>query len=250
MSSADVFLPGVAVEHVLARLEAAGGNEVASGKLANPESSAALAVNAFGWFIDRASLLPPLPGTEDAGTACRVEVEYCARFPWSGGRHPWLDAAVFTDTHLIGVESKRHEPFRDAKTVSLASVYDRPVWGDNMERFGAVRNALRSGELAFAHLDAAQLVKHAYGLITDARRLGKAPLLFYLFAEPLTRGEVAIAASAIAAHRAEVAVFAAAVQGDEVTFHAASYRDWLATWESGAPSVLDHGNALIRRFEP
>ena len=39
------FLPGVAVQHVLDRLAKAGGNEVESGKLASPESSAALAVN-------------------------------------------------------------------------------------------------------------------------------------------------------------------------------------------------------------
>lgn len=137
-----MFLPGVSVDHVLTRLAAAGGDEIASGKLAHPESSAALVVNAFGWFIERTALLPPLPGTEPAGTVVRVEVEYCARFPWIGGRHPWLDATVFTKTHLVGVESKRREPFRDAKSVSLSYAYDRPVWGDNMERFAAMRDAL------------------------------------------------------------------------------------------------------------
>lgn len=250
MLQSDIFLPGVAVEYVLARLEAAGGNEVASGKLAHPESSAALAVNTFGWFIECPALLPPLPGTEDTGIARRVDVEYSARFPWSGGRHPWLDAAVSTDTHLIGVESKRYEPFRDAKTASLASAYDRPVWGKHMGRFSDMRDALRSGEAAFAHLDAAQLVKHAYGLVTDARRLGKVPVLFYLFAEPVSRGDQPIAESAIERHRAEIADFAAAVWGDEVSFYAASYREWLATWEGGPPSMVDHGAALIRRFEP
>jgi hypothetical protein len=39
----ELFLPGVPVEHVLRRLAKAGGNEVASGKLASPDSSAALA---------------------------------------------------------------------------------------------------------------------------------------------------------------------------------------------------------------
>lgn len=250
MSVSDLFLPGVAVDHVLARLDAAGGNEIGSGKLAHPESSAALAVNAFGWFIDRPMLLPPLPGTEAMGPAVRVEVEYCARFPWSGGRHPWLDATVFTETHLIGVESKRHEPFRDAKSASLAAAYDRPVWGDNMERFCAMRDALRSGAIRFAYIDAAQLVKHAFGLVTDGRRLGKAPMLFYLFAEPASRGNVLIDASALVRHRAELATFAAAVQGDEVTFRAASYRDWLATWERSSPNYAGHGEALVQRFHP
>ncbi len=48
----DPFPPGVPVALVYTRLAAAGGNEIRSLKFAPPESSAALAVNAFGWFID------------------------------------------------------------------------------------------------------------------------------------------------------------------------------------------------------
>ncbi|MGI4815594.1 MAG: PGN_0703 family putative restriction endonuclease [Janthinobacterium lividum] len=242
----NAFLPGIPVAHVLQRLEAAGGNEVASGKLAHPESSAALAVNAFGWFVERPELFVPLPATQHAGRAERVELEYCARFPWAGGRHPWLDAAVFTDTHLIGVESKRYEPFRDAKSVSLPASYDRPVWGDNMARYGAMRDSLRSG-LAFKHLDAAQLVKHAYGLVTEGRRLGKSPKLFYVFAEPAARAGVDISDAARARHRAEIAEFASAVDGDEVQFASCSYREWIMTWATES-SVVEHGEALQCTF--
>lgn len=55
------FLPGVPSAHVLERLAAAGGNEVGSGKLISPQSSAALAVNTFGWFVERPELLPSFP---------------------------------------------------------------------------------------------------------------------------------------------------------------------------------------------
>jgi hypothetical protein len=51
------FLPGVPSSLVLKRLNAAAGDEVNSGKLSSPESSAALAVNTFGWFMDRPELL-------------------------------------------------------------------------------------------------------------------------------------------------------------------------------------------------
>jgi hypothetical protein len=51
--TSPVFLPGVPAAHVLERLGKAGGKEVESGKLASPESSAALAVNTFGWFNPR-----------------------------------------------------------------------------------------------------------------------------------------------------------------------------------------------------
>jgi hypothetical protein len=226
--TADPFLPGVPVAHVCARLAAAGGDEIGSGKFAHPESSAALAVNAFGWFIERPMDLPPLPGTGAMGTPEHVEVEFCARFPWPGGRHPWLDAVVITPTHLIGVESKRFEPFRDTKTVSLSSAYDRPVWGERMNRYAAMRDALRSGELRFRHLDAAQLVKHAFGLVTEARRRDeRQPVLFYLYAEPNERGKRQIPAEDHRRHRDEIAAFVQFVDGDEVTFLSSSYCRWI-----------------------
>ena len=75
----ELYLEGVPIEHVRARLSAAGGNEEASGKLASPDSSAALAVNAFGWFIPRPELLPAFPDLESAFPAEIVDVEYQAR---------------------------------------------------------------------------------------------------------------------------------------------------------------------------
>ena len=102
----------------------------------------------------------------------------CARFPWSGGRHPWLDAVVWTATQLIGVESKRYEPFRaGAKRASFSVAYDRPVWGERMNGYSAVRDRLRDGSLGFDHLDATQLVKHAYGLRTEGLRRRLQPVL-------------------------------------------------------------------------
>jgi len=150
----------------------------------NPDSSAALAVNTFGWFIERPKALPPFPGLNADYPATLVDVEYCARFPWAGGRHPWLDAVVETASHLIGVESKRFEPYRGQKKVSLAASYDRKVWGEGMRPYETMRDNLRSGEQKFRYIDAVQLVKHAFGLVTDARRKAKEGVLLYLFAEP------------------------------------------------------------------
>lgn len=244
------FLPGEAVDHVLARLAKAGGNEAGSGKLSSPESSAALAVNCFGWFIGRPERLPPLPGLEDTGTPDMVDVEFSARFPWRGGRHPWLDAVVRTPTTLIGIESKRFEPFRDHKTVALSTAYDRPVWGRNMSRFEAMRDRLRTEPGTFRHLDAAQLLKHAFGLVTEGRRQDRAPVLCYLYAEPAMRGDEPIPVGDIERHRAEIARFAAAVAGDEVRFIATSYRDWLRTWPGHGAYVAAHADALIGAFRP
>lgn len=250
MVSGPQFLPGVPVSHVLARLAKAGGREVDSGKLFSPESSAALAVNCFGWFIERPGQLPPLKGLESAGVPELVEVEFCARFPWSGGRHPWLDAVVETPTTLIGIESKRFEPFRDKKSVSLSDAYDRDVWGGNMKRYEMMRDRLRSGEESFVHLDAAQLLKHAFGLVTEASRRNRVAALFYMFAEPAARAHLAVPPNDLARHRAEVARFAEAVAGDQVSFHSMSYREWIGTWRQLDTDISAHGRRILDLFNP
>jgi hypothetical protein len=245
---ASEFLPGVPVDQVEAALIAAGGNEIDSGKFSSPESSAALAVNAFGWFISRPHDLPAFPGLADIGLpATRVDIERQMHFPWRGGRHPWLDAAVETPTHLIGVESKRFEPFRDKKKVELSDAYNRDVWGDGMEPFTRMRDALREIEVRFAHLDAAQLVKHAFGLVTEGRRTGKSPVLLYLYAEPAMRGAKSIAPELLLRHRAEITAFADLVSGGAVRFVACSYREWLAGWSGDAQQ---HAEMLVARFQP
>jgi hypothetical protein len=242
-----LFLDGVPQEHVLARLAMAGGNEAGSGKLASPESSAALAVNTFGWFVKRPHLLPPLPGMLQQTKVEHVDVEYCARFPWTGGKHPWLDAVVETDTQLIGVESKRYEPYRDEKFVSFSEAYSRDVWAPGMGPWEAMCDALASGRERFDYLDAAQLVKHAFGLVTEGRRKNKTPVLVYLYAEPERRGTKLLPPAAFARHREEIERFRAAVAGAQVTFEAISYREWLSGWPS---SVATHAAAILGAFRP
>lgn len=244
------FLPGVPVSHVLERLANAGGKEIESDKFSSPESSAALAVNCFGWFIERPEQIPPLKGIETAGVAELVDVEFCARFPWSGGRHPWLDAVVQTPTTLIGIESKRFEPFRDVKSVSLSDAYDRPVWGQHMKGYERMRDRLRAGEERFAFLDATQLVKHAFGLVTEGRRRKRTPVLFYLFAEPAERNGRAIAPDDLVRHREEIDRFADTVAGNEVAFHYESYREWVKRWRGLDSKVAAHGQEVMRRFSP
>lgn len=237
-----LYLPGVPEAHVRERLLRAGGNELRSGKSASPQSSAALAANTFGWFATRPELLPAVPGVEAAWPPLSVEIEYCARFPWRGGRHPWLDAGVLTASELIGVESKRYEPFRSKPAAGLSPAYDRPVWGERMAPYEAMRDALRREPRRFRRLDAVQLVKHAFGLVTEARRLGRAPVLLYLYAEP-EEAEGAL----LRAHREEVETFAEAVAGAEVAFRAISYRAWLATWTGPAAA---HAAAILAAFRP
>jgi hypothetical protein len=243
------FLPGVPAEHVLERLAKAGGKEVESGKLLSLQSSAALAINTIGWFIDKPSDLPIFPGLgPENWPAISVEVEYSARFPWSGGRHPWLDAFIETDKTIIGIESKRFEPFRDKKAVNLSDAYNRPVWGDHMGPFERLRDELRSGNEVFKYLDAVQLVKHAFGLITEGRKKSKRPYLLYLYVEPSQLSGVAIPEAKLEEHRQEIERFSTVVKGAEVQFYAVTYRSWLESWLLERDDLAEHRSRVVDRF--
>jgi len=229
-----VFLQDVPKMHILNRLKLAGGNEIESGKLASPQSSAALAINSFGRFCLEPKELPPLPNLAHVNwPANRVEIEYSARFPWAGGRHPWLDALVQTSEFHIGIECKRFEPYRDKKKASFSDAYWREVWGSKMKPFLDVRDRLREKSLEYNYLDAAQLVKHALGLRTDyANGKGGKPILAYVFVETVHTSPVKVTAQNITAHKAEIEDFHGRVSGAEVDFVAFSYEQWLSTFPS------------------
>ena len=252
------FLPGVPAEQVEAIFNAAPGNEIASGKFDSPESSAALAANTFGFFLNRPGSLPPLPGYNFVTwPATSMTLEATLRLPLRGRYHPVLDALVTTPTALIGIESKRFEPFRTKRIKDIPDSYWRPRWGDHMKGYEAVRDRLRSDEGQFTTLDEAQLFKHAFALRTQVNREGEhyslTPVLMYLYAEPefWPRDGEPISEDAKTQHKREIADFARRVDGDEVTFIACSYRELLSGWqESGSPEVRSHAEAATRCFAP
>ncbi len=240
-------------EKIVAALERSPGNEIDSGKFASPESSAALAVNAFGFFVNRPHDLPEIPETDECGWPSRyVAIEECVRFPWSGGHHPWLDAFVETETHIVGIESKRFEPFRTKPKVEFSGAYWRNVWGDSMGAFKTMRDRLVEGDLIFERLDAAQLVKHAFGLRTEGQRRGKWPHLVYLYAEPTSwpdGRQVDDSASELHVHEAQR--FAAEVKGAEVIVTNCTYRALLSKWQNSSVAELRaHACNVLRSFEP
>ena len=168
------LLPGLPARHIHKRLNSAPGDEIGSGKFTHPESSAALVANAFGPFMtdSPAMELPALPigpiDKEFDWSASSVEVEVECKFPWDGGMHPWLDIRIDQPGTVIGIESKRYEPFRDTSVARFSDAYWRDVWGERMGGYCALRDKMKEGQIEFRHLNAAQLVKHAFGLRTVA----------------------------------------------------------------------------------
>lgn len=254
----DRFLPGVPGDDIERILNAAPGDEIKSGKFDSPESSSALAVNTFGFFLHRAADLPLLPGCgREIWPARSLSLEATVHFPWSGGRHPVLDCLVITRSALIGIECKRFEPFRSKSPASFSDAYWRPVWGRRMSGYERVRDSLRQNGRLYSFLDAAQLVKHAFALRSVVHRRkqyhGLTPILLYVYAEPEFWPETnrRITDSAKQQHREEIARFASIVEGDEVIFKSCTYRRILEIWLNASDSeIRAHAETVIRRFSP
>lgn len=241
------LLPGVPADKVLERLARSPGCEYSTGKFSSPESSSALAVNAFGWFIDRAKSLPALPSVP-MGNPEIVEIEAEMRLPWRGGPHPWLDAVVSTPTTMVGIECARYEPFRPRKANVFSANYDDYDWGDSMARYTSMRLALTSGKKTYRHLDAVQLIKLAFGMKVQGTKRGRGAVLIYLHASPdsWANGK-ALDPDSIARHYAEIADFARAVKGDDVVFMALHWADLLDQWAK-KPEIAPHVKELRQRF--
>jgi hypothetical protein len=144
----NIFLPGLPTDLIRATYAAAPGNEIESGKFANPASSAALVANAFVFFLKCPPELPAFPAGADWGwPPVSLTLEAIVRFPWSGGSHPCLDVLIGTRTTLLGIESKRYEPFRTKQRAELSDAYWQPVWGAAMRGYERVRDGLRDARV-------------------------------------------------------------------------------------------------------
>ena len=131
-----------------------------------------------------------------------------------------MDILITAPSALVGVESKRFEPFRDKPEAKFSDAFWRPKWGGRMDGFLSVRDALAADPDMYARLKADHLVKHALALralVNRQSHLGMTPVLVYLYAEPdiLPNSGKPIPESARAAHRREIADFANRVADDE-----------------------------------
>lgn len=210
------------------------------GKFRAAHSSSALAVNCFAPFKrDLAALT--LCG-RSGFTALRFE----RRCPTGlrGGRAPNLDALLDSPDLVVGIESKLTEPLA-AHRAAFSPAYREQLHA-RLGELAWFREMLRLMEqpTAYAALDAAQLVKHAFGLANVF--VGRRSLLLYLFWEPTNPGADAV----FARHRAEIADFAERVAGGGPAFAAMSYAELWAEWQRSPtrPWLMAHLGDLGRRY--
>lgn len=235
----DTLLPMVLAQDFEADLGAGDGNELQT-KFRAAHSSSGLAVNCFAPFRSRmADLILPMAGPFDP-----LGFEQKCPTGLRGGRAPNLDILLRGATGAIGIESKLTEHMTPHRAV-FSPAYAEQI-RDERRSHGYFQEMLRLMDQpdSYVWLDAAQLIKHAFGL---SRAFGDRPvMLLYLFWEPANPQTSPV----FAEHRDEIARFAARVGNGGPDFVAMSYPELWATWRDAGPAgwLARHLSALQARY--
>ncbi len=146
---------------------------------------------------------------------------------------------------MVGVESKLTE-YLAKHRAAFSTAYAEQIRDERRER-GYFREMLRLIDApdSYVWLDAAQLIKHAFGLARTFR--DRSVTLLYLYWEPANPD----ASPEFAAHRQEITAFAERVAGSTPEFRAMSYPELWRTWDAARPAewLAQHLDALRDRYE-
>jgi hypothetical protein len=215
------LIEGVRLEDFEEEFRQADGNEL-EGKFRAVYSSSALVVNTFAPFKANATALPL---GEFSGFAS-LHFERKCPHGLIGRRSPNLDVLVDGPNGVVAVESKCLEPLRSHKA-EFAPAYEAEIKDQRRrsEWFQEMRRLAEKPRM-YRWLDAAQLVKHAFGLAYTFP--DQHATLLYLFWEPANPE----AYPSFAEHRAEVAQFAASIKGERPDFVAMSYPELWKLWDT------------------
>lgn len=234
------LIPGIDPAWFEAELNEGDGREL-DRKFRAAHSSSALAVNTFARFKTAPHLLSLVDraGCETFRfeAKCSAEIE---------GRHPPnLDLLAKCDGWTIGVESKCTEHLK-RRVPRFAPAYNGQIKDARRESaWFRLMHSLLAKPHQYCHLDAAQLVKHAFGL--GHCFPSKDVTLLYLYWEPRNAGTI----PELERHREEIARFAEEVAGASPSFRPVSYRDLWQAWErlASPPWLAEHVAALRARYD-
>jgi hypothetical protein len=212
----DNLVEGVSRNEFEADYVAAAGQEL-GGKMRAVHSSAALVVNTFALWRKSPSTLFLADVT--GFSALRFEVVFPTGL---GGTSPHLDLVAYGPAP-IAVESKCLE-YLTPKTPVFSRSYDTITDARRDSPWFGLIDLLRTDPERYRHLDVAQLVKHALGLM-------RAPViedvtLLYLYWEPLNHADFAEFQS----HREEIASVQTVLEGAKPMLRSISYAEMWAGW--------------------
>jgi len=219
------LLPGVSPEDFEGDLSSGDGNELET-KFRAAHSSSGLAVNCFAPFRQRIADLT-MPGHSGFDT---LQFERKCPTGLRGGRAPNLDVVLSGPNSVLAIESKLTE-YLSAHRANFSPAYEAQIRDARRDQ-GYFREMLRLQDRPdhYTWLDAAQLIKHAFGL---ARSFPDRPVtLLYRCWEPASPS----GSPEFAAHRNEIDEFRARVAGSSPAFEAMSYPELWQSWRDSAPT--------------
>ncbi|MFC3613351.1 hypothetical protein ACFORG_06235 [Lutimaribacter marinistellae] len=239
----DTLLPGVFPEDFEADLSAGDGNELNT-KFGAAHSSSGLAVNCFAPFRRQMTDLK----IQEHGTFDELQFEQKCSTGLRGGRAPNLDILLSGPNGIVAIESKLTE-YLSAHRAKFSPAYGKQIQDTRREQ-GYFHEMQRLQECPghYTRLDAAQLIKHAFGLAHNFSN-NRPVTLLYLFWEPANPD----VSPEFATHRDEIQEFKTRVSGSSPAFEAMSYPELWRFWrENGStPAWLrQHLDNLQRRYLP
>jgi hypothetical protein len=248
----DALIPGLspeAEEHALTDLADGRSDELRPTKegfipFCSAESSAAIAINTFAAFTDQAFADPMLGLTLQAP---RFE----QRFRISGIKSsvaPIVDVVLRDADQAVLIDSRVVEPWFQQPDVDLTHQLDKAAAAASAGVVATIE-ALRSGELTYLTIDAAEVIRHLLGIHSAIakERLPANCTLVALHWTPANAGKLADLFTLI---DAELADLAARVDDQSVALRSLSYAELWASWTADdAPEWLRaHAAHLDERY--
>ncbi|UWQ90785.1 hypothetical protein K3727_18835 [Rhodobacteraceae bacterium M382] len=234
----DNLLSQVSPDDFELDLRAGDGNELGT-KFRAAHSSSALAVNSFAPFRSR---IADLRLCEQSHF---TDLQFERKCPTGlrGGRAPNLDVLLTSESTVIGIESKLTE-YLGPHIATFSAAYTNQIRDERREQgYFREMQRLMNAPNHYKWLDAAQLIKHGFGLAKTFT--GKAVSLCYLYWEPADPES----SPAFAEHRAEIVEFADRVAGSTPFFFATSYPELWSSWRAEAPPWISrHIDELEARY--
>ncbi|MAS96106.1 MAG: hypothetical protein CMO55_23130 [Verrucomicrobiales bacterium] len=238
----DAVVDGVSLDLIEADFGGGSGNELQGDppKFCAAYSSSALCANVFGPARS-------CPGwLHFDGLHGFTEFQFEKKLVTGlGGTPPNLDFVATSPDSILAVESKFLETL-GRKVPKFADSYRRAYAGCGCERLNAAYEAVAFGEVSFSSLDAAQLLKHALGIVCYRNHAGAVPsslYLGYVFWEPENWRDFRI----FRQHREELEQFSALIERSKVEFRPLSYLDLWDSWRSRSESRT-HALSVERRY--
>jgi hypothetical protein len=207
-------------------LSQGSGNELQSGKFNSVASSSALGVNAFGAFYESNFMTwPTIEPQKFNNPAFEKKLSNGLQ-----GTNPNLDVFFENDNSILAIECKFLETL-GMKKPKFSDQYSNIKDNRRKSKWFLLMTEIINGNISFRYLDAAQLIKHYFGLAHEYADNDLDLEIGYVFWEPDGNGYApGPVVDLYAEHRKECEKFAELVSGDKVKFSFFSYFELIDYW--------------------